>query len=210
MCSSCSMGSAITIKRSTFMTKEICFCLKVDEAPSLPGAYAMAIELSDEVAVTFSGRLRIALPAGRYLYCGSAKGPGGLKARLSRHMRRGKSVRWHVDQLTEQGLVIGSWIFPGGDECRLVQMCSHLPMPIAGFGSSDCATCRSHLLHWSNGTALPTLISADAFKASWWPNGVMTHWPGISIAGAANDHWLERRRSPIQGNVTFAASARRR
>ena len=27
------------------MTKEISFCLKVDDAPSLPGAYAMAIEL---------------------------------------------------------------------------------------------------------------------------------------------------------------------
>jgi ElaB/YqjD/DUF883 family membrane-anchored ribosome-binding protein len=27
------------------MTKEISFCLKVDEAPSLPGAYAMAIDL---------------------------------------------------------------------------------------------------------------------------------------------------------------------
>jgi Uri superfamily endonuclease len=69
-----------------------------------------------------------------------------LKARLSRHLRRGKSVRWHVDQLTEQGLVIGGWILPGGDECRLAQMCSHLPMPITGFGSSDRATCRSHLL----------------------------------------------------------------
>ena len=36
-----------------------------------------------------------------------------------------------------------------------------LPMPIAGFGSSDCTTCRSHLLQWPNGTALllPTLIS---------------------------------------------------
>jgi Uri superfamily endonuclease len=101
----------------------------------LPGAYAIAIEFADTVAVTF-------------------KGPGGLKARLSRHMRRGKSVRWHVDQLTEQGLVIGSWIFPGGDGCKLVQMCSYLPMPIAGFGSSDCATCRSHLLQRSNGRAL--------------------------------------------------------
>jgi Uri superfamily endonuclease len=165
MCSSCSMGSAIAIKRSTFMTKEIRFCLRVDEAPSLPGAYAMAIELSDEVAVTFSDCLRIALPAGRYLYCGSAKGPGGLKARLSRHMRRGKSVRWHVDQLTEQGLVIGSWIFPGGDECRFVQMCSHLPMPIAGFGSSDsrpaaviCCSGRTGGHYYC-----PTLISADAF-----------------------------------------------
>jgi hypothetical protein len=28
-----------------------------------------------------------------YLYRGSAKGPDGLKARLSRHARRGKSVR---------------------------------------------------------------------------------------------------------------------
>ena len=61
-----------------------------------------------------------------------------------------------------KGLVIGSWIFPGGDECRLVQMCSHLPMPIAGFGSSDCATCRSHLLQWSNGRAL-LLPDADFF-----------------------------------------------
>ena len=42
-------------------------------------------------------------------------------------------------------LMIGAWIFPGGDECRLVQMCSYLLMPIAGFGSSDCATCHSHL-----------------------------------------------------------------
>jgi Uri superfamily endonuclease len=62
------------------------------------------LELTDKAAVMLSGRLPIALPAGRYLYCGSAKGRGGLKARLSRHMRRGKSVRWHVDQLPEQGL----------------------------------------------------------------------------------------------------------
>ena len=78
------------------MTKEIRFCLNADGAPALPGAYAMAIELADTVVVMLSGRLRIALPAGRYLYCGSAKGPGGLKARLSRHMRHGKSVRWHL------------------------------------------------------------------------------------------------------------------
>ena len=145
------------------MTKEIRFCLNADGAPALPGAYAMAIELTDKAAVSLSGRSPIALPAGRYLYCGSAKGPGRLKARLSRHMRRGKSVRWHVDQLTERGLVIGSWIFPGGDECEGVQMCSYLPMPIAGFGSSDCATCRSHLLQWSNRTAL-LLPNADLYR----------------------------------------------
>jgi hypothetical protein len=30
------------------MIKEIRFCLNADEAPSLPGAYAMAIELTDK------------------------------------------------------------------------------------------------------------------------------------------------------------------
>ena len=131
---SCRVGLG-DYNRSAFMTKEIRFCLNADEAPALPGAYAMAIEFADKVAVTLSGRSLIVLPAVRYLYCGSAKGPGGLKARLSRHVQRGKSVRWYVDQLTEQGLVVGNWIFLGGDDCEVVQMCSYLPMPIAGFGS---------------------------------------------------------------------------
>ena len=114
------------------MTKEIRFCGSIDEAPSLPGAYVIAIELADPVAVTLLGQAAIELPAGRYLYCGSAKGPGGLKARLSRHFRRGKSVRWHIDQLTERGSVVGSWIFLGGDECELVRRFSQLPIPIPG------------------------------------------------------------------------------
>ncbi len=140
---------------STSMAKEIRFCGSVDEVPSLPGAYVIAIELAETVMVTLCGRAVIDLPAGRYLYCGSAKGPGGLKARLSRHIRRGKSVLWHIDQLTERGSVVGSWIFPGGDECELVRRFSQLPVPLPGFGSSDCATCRSHLLPWSKGPALP-------------------------------------------------------
>jgi hypothetical protein len=40
------------------MIKEIRFCLNADEAPSLPGAYAMAIELTDKAAVMVSGRCR--------------------------------------------------------------------------------------------------------------------------------------------------------
>ncbi len=139
------------------MTEGIRFCTGADAVPSTPGAYVMQIDLAEMVGVTLSGRTAIDLPAGRYLYCGSAHGPGGLKARLARHMRRGKSLRWHVDQLTEHGIVVGSWIFPGGDECELVRRFSQLPIPIRGFGSSDCTTCRSHLLHWPNGMALPWL-----------------------------------------------------
>ena len=79
---------------------------------------------------------------GRYIYAGSANAPGGLKARVSRHTRRAKRSRWRI----ENGDVLGAWIFPDGVECDLVDMNSALPVPIVGFGSTDCERCRSHLL----------------------------------------------------------------
>jgi Uri superfamily endonuclease len=47
----------------------------------------------------------VSLVPGRYIYAGSAYGPGGLKARVSRHMRRAKRSQWHIDQLTKTGKV---------------------------------------------------------------------------------------------------------
>jgi Uri superfamily endonuclease len=122
------------------------FCGDADAAPSTPGAYILQIDLAEAVLVTIARQPPIRLAAGRYFYCGSAKGPGGLRSRLARHMRRGKSVHWHIDQLTERGVVSGSWIACNGRECDLVAMLAQLPIPIARFGSSDCNRCRSHLL----------------------------------------------------------------
>jgi Uri superfamily endonuclease len=124
------------------------FCTNADDVPSLPGAYVLAVEIVKPVKVAIPGQPTKRLGPGRYLYCGSAWGPGGLKARLARHMRRGKAVRWHIDRLTETGVVAGAWIFPGGNECDLVAALSKLPVPIEGFGSTDCTRCRSHLFHW--------------------------------------------------------------
>ncbi len=123
------------------------FCASADTAPSTPGAYLLQIVLTEPVLVRMAGNLRAELSPGRYFYCGSANGPGGLKARLARHMRRGKTVHWHIDQLTERGATTGAWIVRNGRECDLVAMLAPLPMPIAGFGSSDCVRCRSHLLY---------------------------------------------------------------
>lgn len=124
------------------------FCTIANDAPSLPGAYVLAVEIAKPIAVTIPGKPAASLDPGRYLYCGSARGPGGLRARLGRHMRRGKAIRWHIDRLTEVGTVLGAWVFPGGDECDLVAALSSLPVPIAGFGSTDCTRCHSHLLRW--------------------------------------------------------------
>lgn len=117
-----------------------------DHLPAIAGAYVLMIVLPRPVAD---------LAAGRYLYCGSARGPGGLKARVGRHMRTGKAVRWHVDRLTGAGTVAGAWVFEGGDECALSAALGHLPVPIPRFGSSDCRRCPAHLYAWPIGAAIP-------------------------------------------------------
>ncbi len=132
------------------LTESLEFCANADAAPSAPGAYILQINLTEPIMVMIAGPSPVDLPAGDYLYCGSANGPGGLKSRLGRHMRQGKSVHWHIDQLTERGTVTGSWIVPNGRECDLVAMLAPMPMPIPGFGSSDCERCRSHLLRYPN------------------------------------------------------------
>ena len=123
--------------------------------PNALGAYILLIELDGAVVVHLPKRREATLPAGRYLYCGSAYGPGGIKARVGRHMIRHKNIRWHVDQLTTAGTVLGAWTFPGENECVLVGKLSGLPVPIPGFGSSDCRACKSHLLFWPDGFELP-------------------------------------------------------
>ena len=126
------------------------FIRAASEAPATPGAYALLLRLEAELSVACVRREAL-LPAGRYIYCGSARGPGGLSARLRRHMLRSKSLHWHVDRLTTAGAVVGAWIAPGGDECALNAELSHLPVPAPGFGSTDCRRCASHLRFWADG-----------------------------------------------------------
>jgi Uri superfamily endonuclease len=121
---------------------------KAEDAPTVPGAYVLLIGLAAPVEVALSGKPKATLCAGHYLYCGSAKGSGGIRSRLARHMRAEKLVRWHVDRLTKAGAAIGAWTFPGGNECDLVRTLSHLSFPIRGFGSTDCRMCQGHLLRW--------------------------------------------------------------
>src|SRR3974390_2800075 len=131
------------------------FRTTADNIPAVRGAYVLLIDLRETVTISIRGKPSALLAAGRYLYCGSAKGPGGLRERLARHMRHGKSAPWHIDQLTERGVIIASWSVPNGLQFELVAMLSPLPMPIPGFGSSDCRRCRSHLLYRPTGVSVP-------------------------------------------------------
>ncbi|MEQ8559842.1 MAG: GIY-YIG nuclease family protein [Henriciella sp.] len=113
------------------------------------GAYLLVIELSKAVGTRVNRRSTGQLPPGAYIYAGSAKGPGGLAARLRRHFRRDKKHHWHVDALTVEADALSALAIAGADECELA---AHLlrtgrfGIVIDGFGSTDCTRCRSHLL----------------------------------------------------------------
>lgn len=141
-----------------------------------PGTYtlAMAVERSASIRV---GRLgELALEPGIYLYVGSALGPGGVRARVGRHLRGRKQTHWHLDYV----LPVASPIFLlytysrrrlehrwAHGLCRLLRA----TVPLPGFGASDCS-CPAHLVHLPEGTRSSEIQRALA-RAS--PQGLLLH-----------------------------------
>ncbi|NKB58629.1 MAG: DUF123 domain-containing protein [Alphaproteobacteria bacterium] len=117
--------------------------------PAAPGAYLILIALHEPISLPLPTLRLPSLPAGYYLYAGSARGPGGLRARIARHLRRDKKLHWHVDHLTNAATSLFAFPIPDGRECALVQalvQSDNYHPPLPGFGSSDCKNCISHLL----------------------------------------------------------------
>ena len=117
--------------------------------PAEPGAYVLDIRLGRPLRLAIPTLGSPLLAPGRYVYAGSARGPGGIRARARRHLRPRKSRHWHVDYLTLGGEVVRVVALPGARECaavdRLVRFAA-ARAPLPGFGSSDCGRCRAHLL----------------------------------------------------------------
>ncbi len=115
--------------------------------PAAPGSYLLVFSLPEPVTFAsghFRGRT---VPAGWYAYAGSARGPGGLRARILRHMKKRKKRRWHIDWLTTAREDIFALCLAQESECELAAALAGagFPAPLPGFGSSDCARCKSHL-----------------------------------------------------------------
>ena len=118
------------------------------DLPNAAGAYLLWLPLERplELAAPKPGAR---LEPGVYLYFGSANGPGGLAARVARHLRADKRPRWHVDQLTvAAGSKARALAWPGGGECawRAAVQAAGAQVPVPRFGASDCRRCPAHLL----------------------------------------------------------------
>ena len=117
-----------------------------------PGAYLLVLHLA--VPVRFSRHGRTAPLSGWLVYAGSARGSGGIRARLGRHFRRNKPVHWHVDELTNAADRMMALALPHGSECDTVDhllRTGRFEPAFPGFGSSDCRRCPAHLLKPADG-----------------------------------------------------------
>ncbi|WP_457754764.1 GIY-YIG nuclease family protein [Thermovibrio ammonificans] len=114
----------------------------------MKGSYCLIFRLTESTEVETKGGKRFTLEAGIYCYAGSAFGPGGVEARVSRHLRREKKLKWHIDFVTtlrcfEPEVVA---VLEGKRaECLIAGELSKLGEPVKGFGSTDCK-CPSHLI----------------------------------------------------------------
>ena len=131
------------------------------ELDNRPGTYALILA-NDSVQVVTVGQLGpLILRPGWYVYVGSAQGPGGLAARVGRHIQIEKKRRWHIDYVRPHAELREVWFTYGSGrlECQWAQAFATMPkaeLPFPRFGSSDCR-CAAHLI-W-----LPRRPSLAAF-----------------------------------------------
>jgi Uri superfamily endonuclease len=151
--------------------------MTLTDLPAAPGTYVLLLAANAPTVLNMPRFGKIALTAGQYAYVGSAHGPGGLRARVGRHLRTEKPLQWHIDYLTAAlpvKHVITVVVTDGARlECTWVKRLLALKgasAPVPGFGSSDCRDgCTAHLVRLPD-----SLLPAELEE--------------ILVVGTASDH----------------------
>lgn len=143
---------AISIRWLKDMTFEFIRELEIpwhvyDQEAKDRGSYILCGFMSKDKTVKIAAMGSINFKRGYYLYTGSAM--NSLSSRLKRHMRRHKTLRWHIDYLIPhlKGLRYIPIRSSESLECVLSMELKRISDGyIPDFGSSDCY-CQSHL-YW--------------------------------------------------------------
>ncbi|MBN1786701.1 MAG: GIY-YIG nuclease family protein [Candidatus Methanofastidiosa archaeon] len=100
---------------------------------------------------------------GLYAYVGSAM--NGLDARIGRHLRGEKRLRWHIDHLLKEAIVTEVYFKESDvkEECMFAQRLNGLFPVIRRFGSSDCQ-CAGHLFSIGRDQKLGPLLGSWGFE----------------------------------------------
>ena len=108
--------------------------------------YILCVEVKDGHKIAVGGLGVLYFDSGTYLYIGS--GGRNIVARVERHIRDEKKIKWHIDYLLSDSHVDISRVYvkrgSRDDECKTARSLATGFKGIPGFGSSDCK-CPSHL-----------------------------------------------------------------
>ncbi len=135
----------------------------MEPIPRCKGVYLLVmVPRSDGKAKIGKSGIEIVLSPNIVLvYVGSAMGPGGLLARLKRHLSRsGKKLYWHIDYLTSRQDIDIQYVLYGcttnkSAEKDLAEKCSLvLEEGPSGFGSGDDPYNRTHLFVYRGDPAI--------------------------------------------------------
>lgn len=109
-----------------------------------PTTYQLHILVTKRVVITVGKLGPCDFPAGEYIYTGTAKKT--IESRIARHLRRLKTLRWHIDYLlaAPEVEIIGV-ARRLGPECTINQRTLG-EIIVPRFGATDCRNgCGSHL-----------------------------------------------------------------
>ncbi|ERT58736.1 MULTISPECIES: DNA/RNA nuclease SfsA [Megasphaera] len=109
------------------------------------GDYLIVVEMPADATVAIGSLGPVFFAKGFYVYVGSAK--RNLSARLARHGRRRKKLRWHFDYLRAVAEIVAPIPIRTADdlECELARAVGAVAdRTVPRFGCSDCS-CDSHL-----------------------------------------------------------------
>ena len=111
------------------------------------GLYIAVFHLPKEQQIHIGKLGHVHFQEGFYYYVGS--GQRNLSARLERHGRKDKPLRWHIDYLSVRAEMLGAITIDGcrERECELAKELAEVyELAVPGFGASDCR-CKGHLFY---------------------------------------------------------------
>ncbi|MEM1610149.1 MAG: GIY-YIG nuclease family protein [Sulfolobales archaeon] len=74
----------------------------LENIPRDPGLYIIILSLERDICIEIGALGMVSIEPGIYGYIGSARGRGGLRSRIARHIAKDKKIRWHIDHLTSR------------------------------------------------------------------------------------------------------------
>ncbi|MBM3226020.1 MAG: GIY-YIG nuclease family protein [Candidatus Tectomicrobia bacterium] len=114
-----------------------------------PGTYILVLAARTHTVVRIGRFGVLDVQPGWYFYVGSARGPGGVRARVAHHQVPTLRPHWHMDYLRTVTRLEAVWYIYDSVHWEHVwaEVLGQWPgvsVPLPGFGASDCA-CPSHL-----------------------------------------------------------------